>query len=409
MSGSLGFTNVGTLLTGSVDEPVSSATAVLVQDGRIASIGDPVAAAAADVVVDIRGATLAPGLWDSHHHPYFGDYSPRQEAAGTLTKVARAGVTSLVSAGAGHQPGMYLPSESLPNVQAITAASAADPRRARDAAGTKALAIVMEHAWRGDRSLGATVHGGTVIAEDGLTRDDFADLAANGVRIIKFLRPLSRSADARNYRAWAREAGLLAMTHTGNRRISRDADTILSSLQDVDPDVAGHINGGPTPAPRDAVSWIVEEGRAALDVVFIGNMRVAVDVLRRVLERGEPHRILIGSDLPGGTGIVPTAVLRTIQLLHQMTGVEVPLLYAMASGNTAAAYRLPGGRIAVGEPADLVSWDPVDGSETETFVECVAYGDRPYPGLIVLDGRIAQHGNPLLLEPKRMPTISTNP
>jgi hypothetical protein len=30
----------------------------------------------------------------------------------------------------------------------------------------------------------------------------------------------------------------------------------------------------------------------------------------------------------------------------------------------------------VGEPADLVIWDPVVASATDEFLDCVAYGDR---------------------------------
>jgi enamidase len=402
---SMGFINIGTLLTGDVADPIRSGADVLVRGRQIAAVGMNIGAGEADTVVDVRGATLAPALWDSHYHPYFGDFSPRQEAIGTVSRVARAGITHLVSAGAGHQPGMYLPSANLPNVQALSAVKLADPSRARDAAGSKALAIAMTHAWQNNRLYGARVHAETVIAEDGFTAADFEDMVANGVRILKFLRPVSRLSDAVRYREWAADSGLLVMTHTGNRALAKDAPSIDASLQGVDPDIAGHINGGPTPAPRSAIDWLVERGRAALDIVFIGNMAIASDVVRRVLERGEAHRLLIGSDLPGGTGIVPTAVLRTIQLLHHLTGVPVPVLYAMGSGNTARAYGLPGGRIEVGQPADLVVWDPVDGSETESFIDCVAYGDRPYPGLIAMEGEVVQYGNPLLLEPKRMPNV----
>jgi enamidase len=390
------------LVSGDVREPLLTATSVYIEDGRIAAIGEE---RDADVVIDARGASMAPGLWDSHHHPYFGDYSPRQEAAGTVTRMVRAGTTSLVSAGAGHQPGMYLPSPNLPNVQAIRASAGLDPARARDARGSKALAIAMTRAWRDYRPMGVKVYAGTVLAEDGFTRDDFIDLAANDVRMLKFLRPVTRMQDVLAYRAWAAEVGMLVMTHTGNRAVAKDATSILESLQAADPDIAGHINGGPTPAPRKAVSWFVDESQAYLDVVFIGNMRVAVDVVRRIVERDELERIVLGSDLPGGTGVVPTAVLRTIQLIHQLTDLPVATLLCMATGNTARAYGLPGGRIAVGEPADVVLWDAADGSESDSFIESLEVGDRPYPGLIMIDGEIVEHGNPLLLEPKRMPTV----
>jgi enamidase len=407
MSGPVLFRNIGTLLSGDLAEPVLHAGSVLVDHGLIREIGtEP----DAGTVVDLHGATLAPGLWDSHFHPYFGDYSPRQRASGAVERTVVSGVTTLVSAGAGHQPGMYLPSPTLPNVQAGAAVDGGgDPRRARDARGAKALAITMAQVWRSERPSGVKCHAGTVFAEDGFTRDDFVDLIANGIRLLKFQRPISRLRDARTYRRWAAELDLLVMTHTGNRPVTRDADSILASLQAVDPDIAGHVNGGPTPAPLEAVDWLIDHGRAALELVFIGNLRVAAHVLRRAAERDELHRVILGSDLPGGTGVVPGAVLRTIQLLSHLSDVPVEQLYCMATGNTARVHRLPGGRVAVGEPADLIAWDPVVASETDSFLDCVAYGDRPYPGLVMIDGAVAHHGNPLLLSPKRMPTIHRRP
>jgi cytosine/adenosine deaminase-related metal-dependent hydrolase len=103
---------------------------------------------------------------------------------------------------------------------------------------------------------------------------------------------------------------------------------------------------------------------------------------------------------------VPGAILRTIQLLsHVLPDIGVERLVCMATGNTARRFRLPGGRIEVGMPADLVAWDPVEGSVTDSFVDCVAYGDRAYPGLVMIDGVIVEYGNPLLLDPKRPPHV----
>jgi enamidase len=233
-------------------------------------------------------------------------------------------------------------------------------------------------------------------------------MMANGIRLLKFQRPMSRISEAQTYRGWAAELDLLVMTHTGNRPLTSDMESILESLRAIDPDIAGHVNGGPTPAPREAVDWLIDHGRAALELVFIGNLRVAVHVLQRVAERNELHRVILGTDLPGGTGVVPGGVLRTIQLLSHMSDVPVEQLICMATGSTARVHRLPGGRVAVGEPADLVAWDPVDASETDEFLDCVAYGDRAYPGLVMIDGVVTQHGNPLLLSPKRVPTIHRN-
>src|SRR2546430_5932600 len=130
------FRNIGTLLSGDLAAPVLDASSILVEGGVIREIG---ASAPADIEVDVRGATVAPGLWDSHVHPYFGEYTPRQEAFGTIGRMVRSGVTSAISAGAGHQPGMYLPSPKLPNVQAQSHAVSRRPPRPRDAGGPQTL------------------------------------------------------------------------------------------------------------------------------------------------------------------------------------------------------------------------------------------------------------------------------
>jgi enamidase len=403
------FRNVGTLLSGDIAAPTLTADSVLVTDGIITAVGAS-SRTDVDVDVDVRGATLAPGLWDSHIHPYFGEYSPRQDAFGTILRMVRSGVTCAISAGSGHQPGMYLPSEKLPNVQAKSFVKVhGSPERARDAAGTKANAIVAMKSWQNSRPAGLKLDAATMFAEDGLTADDFAEVAAAGIRRLKFQRPISRRADAEKYRQWAHDNGMRVLIHTGNRSLIKDVEKIGESLRVIRPDVASHINGGPTPAPWDDFAWLITESTAVLELCFIGNMPIAVRVLRMALERGEPHRVAIGSDLPGGTGVVPGAILRTIQMLrHLAPEVPVEALYCMATGNTARGFGQPGGLVAVGEPADLVAWDPVEGSVTDTFVDCVAYGDRAYPGLVMIDGKIEQHGNPLLLDPKRPPFVKRN-
>ena len=403
------FRNIGTLLSGDIKGPTLGADTLLVSDGVITTIGRT-DVTEVDIDVDVRGATLAPGLWDSHIHPYFGEYSPRQDAFGTILRMVRSGVTSAISAGSGHQPGMYLPSEKLPNVQAKSFVKVrGSPERARDAAGTKANAIVAMKSWQDFRPSGFKLDAATMFAEDGLTAEDFAEVAASGIRRLTFQRPISRRADAEKYRQWAHDNGLRVLIHTGNRSLIKDVENIGESFRVIQPDVASHINGGPTPAPWADIDWLITATPAVLELCFIGNLPIAVRVLRMALERGEPHRLAIGSDLPGGTGVVPGAILRTIQLLkHLAPEISVEMLYCMATGNTTRGFGHHGGIVAAGEPADLVAWDPVEGSAADTFVDCVEYGDRAYPGLVMIDGKIEQHGNPLLLDPKRPPYVTRN-
>ena len=67
--------------TGSSDSPEAAATALLIEDGVITAIGtDEHIRAAVDPgvpVIEAHGATLTPGLWDSHAHPDSGAVSTR--------------------------------------------------------------------------------------------------------------------------------------------------------------------------------------------------------------------------------------------------------------------------------------------------------------------------------------------
>ena len=71
---------------------------------------------------------------------------------------------------------MYLPSPTLPNVQAGIAGKGHNPARGRDARGSKALAITMNEAWQNSRPSSIKCYAGTVFAEDGFVRDDFVEI-----------------------------------------------------------------------------------------------------------------------------------------------------------------------------------------------------------------------------------------
>jgi len=59
----------------------------------------------ADLLIDARRTCLAPGLIDSHVHPVFGDWTPRQNQLGWIESTLHGGVTTMISAGEVHLPG----------------------------------------------------------------------------------------------------------------------------------------------------------------------------------------------------------------------------------------------------------------------------------------------------------------
>jgi len=99
--------NIGTLVTGDWQSPVAAGDAIVMEGGKIASVGTASAAAvsACDVVIDADGATAIPGLIDSQVHNTFGDYTPRQKTVGFLESYVHGGVTTAISASEVHVPG----------------------------------------------------------------------------------------------------------------------------------------------------------------------------------------------------------------------------------------------------------------------------------------------------------------
>src|SRR5215469_3897573 len=95
MSPTVTLVNAGTVLTGDLDRPVADgADTVRCADGLITFVGPrselpgselaDSELAGSELIVDVQGATIAPGLIDSHCHVVLGDYTPRQQAVGFL-------------------------------------------------------------------------------------------------------------------------------------------------------------------------------------------------------------------------------------------------------------------------------------------------------------------------------------
>lgn len=377
--------NIGTLLSGKLDAAtIDDADAVLVQDGRIAAIG-----ATADLrddapVIDVRGATVMPGLIDDHVHPVIGDYTPRQNQSQYLEGYVHGGVTSMVSAGEVHTPG-----------------------RPKDREGTKALAILAHKAFANLRPLGAKVHAGAVLLEEGLTEQDFSDLAAAGVHLVGEIG-ISTVQDpdtAEQMTRWAQQAGMTVVAHVGGASVptsrSIDADFVVR----VRPDVAAHVNGGPTAPSTQDVARILEETDAYVEVVHNGNVRALRDVARMVADRGELHRLLVGTDSPAGSGVVPLGIIRTVSWISALADVPGPQAIAMASGNTATARRIAGGTVEVGGPADLVVVDTPDGSQADDACAALEAGDTIAVAAVLIDGELVVRKSRNTPPPRRPPTL----
>ncbi|HEU5320596.1 MAG TPA: amidohydrolase family protein [Methylomirabilota bacterium] len=357
--------NIGCLVSGDVRRPLLDADSVLIRDGRIAAVGRGLDDDA-DTVIDARGTTVMPGLIDSHVHPVFGDFTPRQRTMDFLDSGMHGGVTTAISAGEVHLPG-----------------------RPRDVVGLKALAIVAAKAYASFRPGGVKVHAGAPILELGLTESDFAEMAAAGVKLVGEigLGSVKTGKDAAPMVRWAHAHGMTVTIHTGGPSIAGssriDADVVLEAA----PDVVGHINGGTTSmTPREIERLVATD--MALEIVQCGNMRTALHTLRTAVDAGATHRIIVGNDAPSGTGVIPLGVLRTLSLLAGLGGLPAAEAVACATGNTARVYGLDTGVVSEGRAADLVICDAPAGSAGADALGALAVGDLPGISMVLIDGRI---------------------
>ena len=366
-SGKVVIRNVGLMLSGDIDRPILDADTVVVRDGRIAAVGREADCdtSTPDVLVDARGTTLAPGLIDSHVHPVFGDWTPRQGQLGWIDSTMHGGVTTMISAGEVHLPG-----------------------RPKDIVGLKALAITAQRAFDNFRPGGVKVLAGAPIIEKGMTEQDFADLAKAGVKLLGEvgLGSVKAGAEAKTMVAWARKHGIQSTIHTGGPSIPGsgliDKDVVL----EADADVIGHINGGHTALSEAHVCELCERSSRAIEIVHNGNERVAIAAAKAAIELRCPHRVILGTDGPAGSGVQPLGILRMIALLSSVAGIPAEQVFCFATGNTARMRKLDCGLVEVGRAADFVFMDRAQHTAGRTLLESVGLGDIPGVGMVMIDG-----------------------
>ncbi len=366
-SGKVVIRNVGLMLSGDIDRPILDADTVVVRDGRIAAVGREADCdtSTPDVLVDARGTTLAPGLIDSHVHPVFGDWTPRQGQLGWIDSTMHGGVTTMISAGEVHLPG-----------------------RPKDIVGLKALAITAQRAFDNFRPGGVKVLAGAPIIEKGMTEQDFADLAKAGVKLLGEvgLGSVKAGAEAKTMVAWARKYGIQSTIHTGGPSIPGsgliDKDVVL----EADADVIGHINGGHTALSEAHVCELCERSSRAIEIVHNGNERVAIAAAKASIELRCPHRVILGTDGPAGSGVQPLGILRMIALLSSVAGIPAEQVFCFATGNTARMRKLDCGLVEVGRAADFVFMDRAQHTAGRTLLESVGLGDIPGVGMVMIDG-----------------------
>ena len=357
-------TGLSQVVTGDIAAPLADADSLVIDDGRFVALGRGLEEHA-DLVIDGHGATAFPGLIDSHVHPVFGDWTPRQRTTDFIESGLHGGVTTMISAGEVHLPG-----------------------RPKDVLGLKALAIVAQRAYTNARPAGVKVRAGAPILELGMTEADFVELAAAGVSLVGEvgLGSVRTGAEAAPMLAWARAHGFVSTFHTGGPSIAGSNAIRADVVLEARPDIVGHVNGGTTSLPDADIEALVASGMA-VEIVHCGNLRAALHAIGVAREGGVLDRVILGNDAPSGTGVVPLGILRTIAHLASLGAIAPEVVVALATGNTARVHGLETGTIAVGREADVVFVDAPVGSAAATALDALATGDLPGVGMVMIDGR----------------------
>src|SRR5919106_5617472 len=269
--GKLVINNIGTLLSGALERPILDADTIVAVDGVIRAVGKArdVDTERADAVVDAKGTTVAPGLIDSHVHPVFGDWTPRQSQLGWIDSFLNGGVTCMISAGEVHLPG-----------------------RPKDIVGLKALAITAQRSFDAFRPGGVKVHAGAPVIEKGMEEHDFAEMAQAGVKLLGEvgLGSVKAGNEAKQMVAWARKHGIQSTIHTGGPSVPGSGYIDKDVVLEADADVIGHINGGHTALDLKQIECLCEQCGRAIEIVHNGNELAGLHAVKVAKQLGQLDR-----------------------------------------------------------------------------------------------------------------------
>jgi len=361
----LGIRNIGTMATGDCNAPVAEAETIVCENGRITGVGVAEDALEdCEVVIDANGTTAVPGLIDSHVHITFGDFTPRQNVVGYLSSYVHGGVTTSISASEVHVPG-----------------------RPHDRGGLKALSLAAHACFENYRPGGMRVHAGSIILDPELQLSDLAELAEGGIWLAK--AGFGAFDDAFAYAPYikaARDAGMITTVHTGGSSIPGSGAISGDHILALDPHVSFHVNGGPTAMPDADFQRLANESEVAMQICTAGNLRTALLCLEEALKADALHRILIATDTPTGSGIMPLGILYTMSHMSALGGLAPELAIACATGNNARVYGLESGFLVRGCLADIVLMDAPDGGTQKTALKAIRHGDIAAIGAVISNG-----------------------
>lgn len=361
--------NIGKIVSGDLEKGVLDGDTIKIESGLISGIGWRREFDTKDIskLIDANGMVVIPGLIDSHTHPYLEDYTPISRNVGWMETVLLAGTTTLISA------------------FTLCSGLCLDP------VFVKSLAILAERKYKKFRPGGyLKVHAGTIILVEGLTERDFKEVAEQGVRMTIEIGAagLAKPKDIERMVSWAKKYGILSSVHYGGRSIPGSSAIRAKDILEIGPDLVSHINGGSTAASLQDTEELISQSKIPVQIVYNSNPKIAYEVARILKEIGELHRLVLGSEMPVGTGLSPLAILREIMLISSLNEIPAQDVIASATGNTADLFRLNTGKVEIGREADLLIVDCPPDSVGKDALGAIEAGDMIGTAMVMVDGKI---------------------
>jgi enamidase len=369
-SSNLLITNIKTIVSGILKQPILDGNAILVRNGKIEEVGreDEIDRHNIDIVIDANGQVVAPGLIDSHFHPAIGDWAPRFKAVGYLESILHSGITTVISQGELHIAG-----------------------RPKDIQGIKALALLAKKVYENYRPYGLKVCAGALLLDAVLEEADFKELADQGVRIVPEIG-VTRLQDKQQLLrmvTFANKYNMIVTMHCGGKSIPGSQTVTVQDILEIKPHIIAHVNGGPTSPALHDIARMFSETSAILEIVYGGNLHTAIETAKLAKSRRALDRIILGSDAPtSSSGLGTLAIMRLVSLLSSAAQIPPAEAIAVASGNTARQFGLSRGRIEPGLDADLIVMDTSEGPDDADALVALESGDIPAISAILVDGEI---------------------
>jgi enamidase len=357
--------NIGVIVTGDWRNPITNGDTIVMDDGKIESVGTASSKAVSncDVIIDADGSTAIPGFIDSQVHNTFGDYTPRQKTIGFLESYIHGGTTTGITASEVHVTG-----------------------RPKDPEGVKALAVAAMKCFENYRPGGMRFWAGSIILEPGLVENDFKEISDKGVWLAKAgFGAVKTPYDYAPMIGWAKKYGMITTVHTGGASIPGSSGIWADHLLKMQPDVSFHVNGGPAAMPDEDFPRLINESKIALQVCTAGNLRTLLMTADLVCKADQFDRFLIATDTPTGSGIMPLGMMYTITHLASLTDLPVEHAIAAATGNNATIYNLNSGFLKPGKDADVVLLDACVGSSKDNALDGLRNGDIVAVGAVITD------------------------